>query len=128
VGVLVAVSIPIFTAQLEKAREATDQANWRAAKAAVVTEILNGTTSGTKYYDAQKGILVGDATGLQYGQGTTAEGNSGTATEGYAWNLDNRNAYIQATFNAKGAKMKWSSTGAPEVQIGEDGSTTPAQP
>lgn len=32
-GVLVAVSIPIFTGQLEKAREATDQANIRNAYA-----------------------------------------------------------------------------------------------
>ena len=34
IGVLVAVSIPIFTAQLSKARLATNQANARAAKAA----------------------------------------------------------------------------------------------
>lgn len=33
IGVLVAISIPIFTAQLEKAREATDMANIRNAYA-----------------------------------------------------------------------------------------------
>ena len=33
IGVLVAISIPIFTGQLEKAREATDQANIRSAYA-----------------------------------------------------------------------------------------------
>jgi hypothetical protein len=58
-GVLVAISIPIFTAQLEKAREATDAANIRAAYAAVSTDVLedskandaaNGVTySGGKY-------------------------------------------------------------------------------
>ena len=35
IGVLVAISIPIFTSQLEKAREATDLANIRAAYAGV---------------------------------------------------------------------------------------------
>lgn len=40
IGVLVAISIPIFTAQLEKAREATDMANIRAAYAEVVADGL----------------------------------------------------------------------------------------
>lgn len=39
-GVLVAVSIPIFTAQLEKSREATDQANIRSAYAELVAGYL----------------------------------------------------------------------------------------
>ena len=37
IGVLVAISIPIFNNQLKKARFATNVANARAAKAAVVT-------------------------------------------------------------------------------------------
>ena len=41
IGVLVAISIPIFTSQLEKAREATDMANVRAAYAEVVTSYLS---------------------------------------------------------------------------------------
>ena len=45
IGVLVAVSIPIFTAQLEKAREATDLANLRAAYAAGVAEVLDDEPS-----------------------------------------------------------------------------------
>lgn len=40
IGVLVAISIPIFTSQLEKAREATDAANIRSAYAEVVAEAL----------------------------------------------------------------------------------------
>lgn len=44
IGVLVAISIPIFTSQLEKAREATDQANLRAAYAEVTTAVLTGTS------------------------------------------------------------------------------------
>ena len=37
-GILVAISIPVFTAQLGKARRATNNANLRAAKAAAVAE------------------------------------------------------------------------------------------
>lgn len=40
IAVLVAIAIPIFTAQLEKAREATDLANIRAAYAEAATEAI----------------------------------------------------------------------------------------
>ena len=40
IAVLVAISIPIFTAQLEKARESTDAANIRAAYAEQVAALL----------------------------------------------------------------------------------------
>ena len=43
-GVLVAISIPIFTSQLEKSREATDAANIRAAYAEVAAAQLTGAT------------------------------------------------------------------------------------
>lgn len=46
IGVLVAISIPIFTSQLEKAREATDMANIRSAYAEVVSAELTGESSG----------------------------------------------------------------------------------
>ena len=47
VGVLVAISIPIFTAQLEKAREATDAANIRSAYAEAVADALTADPSTT---------------------------------------------------------------------------------
>lgn len=40
IAVLVAISIPIFTSQLEKSRESTDAANLRAAYAEVMTASL----------------------------------------------------------------------------------------
>ncbi len=40
IAVLVAIAIPVFTSQLEKAREATDMANVRSAYAAAVIEFL----------------------------------------------------------------------------------------
>lgn len=42
IGILVAISIPIFTAQRAKAVRAVNQANIRAAKAAAVSEIYSG--------------------------------------------------------------------------------------
>lgn len=49
IGVLVAISIPIFTSQLEKAREATDEANIRSIYAQLSADVLTeNTTSNTK--------------------------------------------------------------------------------
>ena len=44
IAVLVAISIPIFTSQLEKAKEATDAANIRSAYAEVVSAALEDST------------------------------------------------------------------------------------
>lgn len=46
-GVLVAISIPIFTSQLNKSRMATDKANIRSYYAQVVTANLDGIDSET---------------------------------------------------------------------------------
>ena len=40
IAVLTAIAIPVFTTQLEKSREATDQANVRSAYAEVMAEYL----------------------------------------------------------------------------------------
>lgn len=45
IAVLVAIAIPVFTAQLEKSREATDLANVRSAYAEMMTDYL--TWDGT---------------------------------------------------------------------------------
>ncbi len=64
IGVLVAISIPIFTAQLRKARVATDQANARAGKAAAVAAALEeqSESATTYYYDAATGVAVASTT------------------------------------------------------------------
>ena len=56
IAVLVAVSIPIFSSQLDKARQATDMANERAAKAAVLT----------LYYTTDLSITTGNWTFYSY--------------------------------------------------------------
>lgn len=54
IGVLVAISIPIFTSQLEKAREATDLANIRAAYAELTADYLTkGSDSTTGETDSR---------------------------------------------------------------------------
>ena len=48
IAVLVAIAIPIFTAQLEKAREATDASNIRGAYAEVAAAALTDPETGVK--------------------------------------------------------------------------------
>ena len=57
IGILVAVSIPIFAGQAEKAREATDAANERSAKAAASAKYLTDEKYGIFFYDAVSGTL-----------------------------------------------------------------------
>ncbi len=89
IAILIAVSIPLVSSALEKARDATDQANERAAKALAVIEYL-GIKDGsmgagidaekTYYYDAPNGKLIpdtkptGDDAIVPYGQ-CTAKGD-----------------------------------------------------
>lgn len=97
IAVLVAVSIPIFTRQLEKSRESTDKANIRAAKAAVVTAMLDDiSTSGTVYYDAVKGVVTDTVPSPGYGKGTAVVGNSENtnASDGYDAEHDYAGGYL----------------------------------
>lgn len=60
-GVLVAISIPIFTSQLEKAREATDAANIRSAYAELSAAALTG--DGTAPTSGSSDIVYNKPTG-----------------------------------------------------------------
>lgn len=55
IGILVAISIPIFTAQLEKAREATDLSNIRSAYTAAVADAI---TTKEPIVDVNTGIAM----------------------------------------------------------------------
>ena len=93
IGVLVAISIPIFTSQLKKARLATNQANARSAHAALVAELLtedDATNSGSDTYTVSSASLsgtVGTATAGEISTdpstwGVTTAGTTGTTTLG----------------------------------------------
>lgn len=96
IAILVAVSIPLFSTSLERARKATDAANERAAKALAVASLLeqklNGDgaalTAATYNYDAATGELVAD--------GTVPAGYGQCSTNSHA------DAYITVTFSQSG--------------------------
>jgi len=83
VGVLVAVSIPIFTAQLKKARLATNQANARAAYAAAVAKELDATNASSAHtykYDVATSTLTNETTAV----------SNGTTTAIADWKVDTK--------------------------------------
>lgn len=87
-GILVAISVPLFASRMEAAKTSTDQANVRAAKAAAAAllmsddELTSGNT-GVYFYDADKGQLKKVTTDIKgYGQSTTeVEGAAGSPKE-----------------------------------------------
>jgi len=94
IAVLVAISIPIFNSQLEKARQAVDLSNMRSAKSAAISEWLtSGATEEKEYkYDASIGNVVESGTPKGYGKSsknvtdfsTVMEGASGVPNDGIA--------------------------------------------
>lgn len=125
IAVLVAISIPIFSSQLKKARLAVDQANVRSAKAAAAAEYMTDGESGpVEYiYDGNRAIKIESAstvtslTNPGYGKSDNAtnkgnkSGASGTPKNGYVLVTvnDSDNPQVQAkwvnnfTISSKGA-------------------------
>ncbi len=95
IGVLVGISIPIFTTQLEKSREATDIANMRAAKAAITAKYLDDSATGTFYYDAEAGVIKTAAPSVKYGKGTTAVGSDANKFAGYTATTEAKDKVIK---------------------------------
>lgn len=58
IAVLVAISIPIFSGQLEKSRIAVDQANVRSAKAVAAAEYMGNGESGSVSYVYNGGTVT----------------------------------------------------------------------
>jgi prepilin-type N-terminal cleavage/methylation domain-containing protein len=107
IAILVAISIPVFTSQLEKAREETDIANMRSAKslavAAYLTEdsSISKTADTTLYYDATAGKLVTAAPTDKYGKGTSTDGNC-EGFLGYSGTTDASGKVIKVTIKVDG--------------------------
>ena len=85
IAVLVAISIAIFTTQLEKSKEGTDIANLRSAYAAGQVAALTGqigmtdinpNTGGTYGYDPNKDGSLVSGGGIKIGKGTEKDGKS----------------------------------------------------
>ena len=117
IGVLVAISIPIFTAQLEKAREAVDMANIRSAYAEVSADVLTDPKAPTTEED--KGGYK-----IQYAGGVYTATITATQTNTAAWTGDTPN--IGGTNVA--AATSWTVTGTVStgvVAITPAATTTP---
>lgn len=104
VAVLVAISIPIFTSQLEKARESTDVANMRAAKAEAVSNYLSDEKTGTFYYDADNGKMLTAEPASGYGKGTTKQG--GTKYSSYSDSTAYTDKVIKVEVDADGGVVE----------------------
>ena len=72
IGVLVAISFPIFAGKMEKARIATDKANVRAAYAEATAALMLNEVEARKemYFDADAGKLVETKPEKTYGKTT----------------------------------------------------------
>lgn len=96
IGVLVAISIPIFTSQLRKARLATNQANARAAKAAIVAEILDADTDTASIHNAYTGnydnVTYTYTYDVSTAKATTSKSaaNDKTNADPAKWNVDTK--------------------------------------
>ena len=93
-AVLVAVAIPVFTTQLEKSREATDQANLRAAYAEQMTWLLtwNGTDTPTPItvnvkQTQDKWQSANDDDTIKIADGTSTSGIDVTAKKTGTWSV-----------------------------------------
>lgn len=76
IAILVAISIPMVSGALEKAREAADDANLQAAKSVALLAEMEGATTGTRYYDTSNGTLVASKGTSTYGQSSDKKDKS----------------------------------------------------
>ncbi len=94
IAVLVAISIPVFTGSLTKAKEATDMANLRAAYAdAVTAKLTDGTSYPTSYNSASFGNLnYSDRYGWNVsGETLTVSYSPTKANNGSVWKIVGNN-------------------------------------
>lgn len=102
IAILIAVSIPLVSSSLDKARKSTDAANERAAKAAALAQyMLDRKTGDQPYtYDAASGKAK---------EGTTAPATS------YGQCSDHKGGYVvvKVSGTTGEAEVKWHKGGSP---------------
>ncbi len=88
IAILIAIAIPVFTAQLNKARLGTDRSNARSLKSMVVTAYLTGdgdvpiTDGGIYYLNKEANGIIAKTTGTT--NALKCEGNGSAYTESSA--------------------------------------------
>ena len=105
IAVLVAISIPIFTAQLEKSRDATDAANVRAAIAQATADYLSSDSSTPSTSYIYK--IDGKGTDAKWSQSNAATMEIGGAT-------------VTAIAGAKQVNITLANNGDPAVTLKTD--------
>lgn len=94
IAILVVVSIPMVSSSLDKAKEAADAANMRAAKAAAMIEYMtDGLSTGEVYY---YNADTGKAEALD------AAPNAGDAGYDYGQSSDNQDGFVTITIGTDG--------------------------
>ena len=104
-GVLVAISIPVFTAQLEKARDATDEANVRACIAEATAAYLTDEKATPSKNYAYK--ISGKGTNDTWEQ-STVEGKK---------TMDIGGVSVTAVGNAKSVNIVFGDNGITSVTL-----------
>ncbi len=95
IAILVAVSIPMVSGSLNKAKINTDLANQRAAKAAAVITYMTDGESGNYYYDASAGKLI-------------PEGGEVNNIKGYSQSRNTNKLIIKVKISDSGdVEIKW---------------------
>ena len=109
-GVLVAISIPIFTTQLEKAREATDLANLRAAYAEGTAAYLDDDTYTGGWYDIGTGTITSTFKAAGKGTATTGSSNNDVTIGGFEYkpNTSYAGQGIKVTAGTSGVTVAFS--------------------
>lgn len=116
---LVAVAIPVFTAQLEKSREATDLANARSAYAEMMVYVMDGTT-GT-LTSSVKNCAITEAAGTYT---ATITGLNQTVAGWATTDADKAVAGVTSSGSPSGKTGKCTITYTPTTTSGGAGGTT----
>lgn len=112
IGILVAISVPIFTTQLAKARRATNQSNGRAALSAANNQYLaegNGAGNMWYTYDVKAGSVGTGATSVTGNTTAVDYGSSQLSTFYVHIGINNDATVYPQDSNASGG---WNTTGS----------------
>ncbi len=98
IAILVAVSIPMVNSSLEKAREATDEANLRAAKTIAMVSAIEGKLNGDGVDIVTTATNPGAAYHYDIATGKLATGVGDEDTD-KGQSKENKSSYIKVQFD-----------------------------
>ena len=99
IGILVAIAIPVFTSQLNKARFATNVANARSAYACAMTQRLENNVIGA-YFDMNNDHACTPAWSPEVGGGPVIQGDLTVTGNPYDWTLEEHPELGQRIYDA----------------------------